>query len=311
MDSILKKAKLSSAGGRPPVAIEITPEGVVAAALPASGSTPVFAFAALPSGAVTPSTEAANLHSAEVVSNAIRSALDEVSPRTRSVSVVLPDILVRVFVIDFDTLPAKPAEAIPVVRFRLRKMVPFDVEHAGLSYQLVSQKQDEYKVLAAIVPGPVLAEYEGAVRAASYEPGAVLSSSLAALDAVESMEAVLTANLSGQVLTTTIANGQDLLLYRTLDLPEDPEQRVAEIQRGIAVAIAYFEDKLQARPRRLHYTGNRRVEEFASWIDDPELAVVELVRRPESGALTSLGTANLAGVAGALSIHGEQAVVSR
>ena len=29
-----------------------------------------------------------------------------------------------------------------MLRFRLRKMVPFDVEHAGLSYQVLSQDKD-------------------------------------------------------------------------------------------------------------------------------------------------------------------------
>jgi len=50
-------------------------------------------------------------------------------------------------------------------------------------------------------------------------------------------------------LTTSITYGQDLLLYRTLDLPEEPSQRLDEVQRGIAVAAAYFEDKVGARPR--------------------------------------------------------------
>ena len=95
----------------------------------------------------------------------------------------------RVFVLDFDSLPAKAAEAVSVVRFRLRKMVPFDVEHAGVSYQVLSQNETECKVLAAVMPGPILAEYEAAVRAAGYEPGAVLPSSLAALEALDSMEA--------------------------------------------------------------------------------------------------------------------------
>ena len=49
----------------------------------------------------------------------------------------------RVFVLDFDSLPAKPAEALPVLRFRLRKMVPFDVEHAGVSYQVLTEKKNE------------------------------------------------------------------------------------------------------------------------------------------------------------------------
>ena len=51
-------------------------------------------------------------------------------------------------------------------------------------------------MLAAVMPGPILAEYEAAVRAAGYEPGAVLPSSLAALETMDSMEAVLAANLS-------------------------------------------------------------------------------------------------------------------
>ena len=134
------------------------------------------------------------------------------------------------------------------------------------------------------MPGPILAEYEAAVRAAGYEPGAVLPSSLAALDAVDSMEAVLAANLSAMAMTTAIANGQDLLLYRTLDLPEDPGQRVAEIQRSIAVAAAYYEDKLGARPRQLHYAGIQKAAEFANALSQspggPELTVVEWAPQP-------------------------------
>ncbi len=95
------------------------------------GSAPVYAFVALPPGALVPGIEGVNLRQPDVLSAAaIRTALDEVSPRKRAVTLVLPDTLVRVFVLDFDSLPAKAAEAIPVLRFRLRKMVPFDVEHA-------------------------------------------------------------------------------------------------------------------------------------------------------------------------------------
>ncbi len=304
-----KIRSVAETGGRPPAAIEITPEGVLAAARPAAdgrrgASEPaqgnVYAFVPLSPGAIVPSIEEPNLRAPEAVTAAIRSALDEISSRTRAVSVVLPDTLVRVFVLDFDSLPTKPSEAIPVVRFRLRKMVPFEVEHAGVSYQVLSQNVSEWKVLAAVVPGPILAEYEAAVRSAGYEPGAVLSSSLAALESLESMESVMAANLSAHAVTTTIATGQELLLYRTLDLPQDPAQRVAEIQRGIAVASAYFEDKLGSRPRTLHYAGVQDPAEFAASIGDPELSVVEWASRPEEGAMTALPQTCFAGVTGAL-----------
>ena len=306
MNSLLSKAKLGTQpAARPPAAVEITPEGVLAAAIPAPGQPPVYAFQPLPPGALLPGIGEPNLRLPDLVAGAIRTALDEVSPRTRAVTLIIPDTVVRVFVLDFDSLPAKPAEAFSVLRFRLRKMVPFDVEHAGLSYQVLVEKKDEVKVLAAVLPGPVLAEYEAAVRAAGYEPGAVLPSSLAALAAVDSLEAVLVANLSPLAITTLISNGQDLLLYRTLDLPDDPALSLDEVRRGVAVAAAYYEDKLGARPLQIHFAGSTGpngdgAQSFALWLDDPELDVVDLAARPATGAVTALGAASIAGVAGAL-----------
>lgn len=301
MRNLLSKAKIGTQpGGRPPVAVEIAPEGVLAAALPGPGQQPVYAFEPLPAGALEPGIVDANIRATDAVAAAIRAALGKVSPRTRSVTVVLPDMSVRVFVLDFDSLPAKAAEALPVLRFRLRKMVPFDVEHAGVSYQVLVEKKNELKALVAVIPGPILLEYEAAVRAAGYEPGAVLPSSLAALAARESMEAMLTASLSGAALTTSITNGQDLLLYRTLDLPANEALRVEEVQRGIAVAAAYFEDKLQVRPRQLYYSGIGGADHFSRWIENAELTVTELAPRPETGAATPLGELSIAAVAGAL-----------
>ena len=288
--------------GRPPVAVELAPEGVLAAALPGKGAAAVLSFAPLAAGAMAPGIEGANVRAPEVVSAAITQALNDVAPKTRHVTVVLPDTAVRVFVLDFDTLPAKAAEAIPVVKFRLRKMVPFEVETAGVSYQVLSATENEYKVLVAVMPGTILAEYEDAVRAAGYEPGAVLPSSLAALGALETDEPVLAACLSGVSLTTSITSGQDLLLYRTLELPADSAQVLAEVQRDIAVAAAYYEDKLGRRARKLHYSGLGSADEFAHWlkVNDPEMAVVDLAPKPVTGAATTLGRVSLAGITGAL-----------
>jgi type IV pilus assembly protein PilM len=307
VNSLLSKAKLGSQpGARPPVAVELSPQGVLAAASPGPGQPPVYAFEPLPEGALIPGIGEPNLRAPEVVANAIRAALGQVAPRTRSITLIVSDIVVRVFVLDFDSLPGKPAEAIPVLRFRLRKMIPFEVEHAGLGYQVLVENKNECRVLAAVLPGPVLAEYETAARQAGFEPGAVLPTSLAALAAIESPEPVLAANLGALALTTSITHGQDLLLYRTLDLPEDPELRLSEVQRGIAVAAAYYEDKVGVRPRLLYYAGvgaggASAAEDFSRWIDNPELSVVDLAPRPETGAATPLGNLlSLAGVVGAL-----------
>jgi type IV pilus assembly protein PilM len=282
--------------------VEIAPDGVLAAALPSAGEAPVYAYVTLPYGALIPGIGEPNIRDAEAVAAAFRSALSQVAPRTRAVTLVLPDTAVRIFVLDFDSLPPRTADVLPVLRFRLRKMVPFDVEKAGVSYQVLSEDKNECRVLIAILPGPILEEYEAVARAAGFEPGAVLPSSLAALAALETSEPALAACLSGASLTTTITNGQDLLLYRTLDLPAEPAQRLAEVQRDIAVAAAYYEDKLATRPRHLYYGGVGGAEDFARWIrlTEGELTVMELAQRPRTGAATPLGNLSFAGIIGAL-----------
>ncbi len=299
MATALSKAQIEAAV-RPAAAVELTAEGVLAAALPGKGAAPVYAFAPLQSGALVPGSQEANLRAPEQVAVALGAALGDVAQRSHAVTLVLPDACVRVFVLDFDSLPPKAADVIPVLRFRLRKMVPFDVEHAGVSYQILTETKTECRALIAVTPGAILTEYEAAVRAAGFEPGAVLPSSLAALAALDTEEPALIACLGPATLTTAITHGQDLLLYRTVELPNDPAQRLGEVQRDIAVAAAYFEDKLGMKAAKLHYAGPRTAEDFARWLNEPDLSVIELAARPSTGAATTLGKLSFAGIAGAL-----------
>jgi hypothetical protein len=286
---------------RPRVAVEVSPDGVVAATQSLADHEPVFAFEPLSPGAIAPGIREANLRNRETVVAGIRSTLEKVIQRNRSVTLILPNAAVRIFVLDFDTLPVAAADVIPVLRFRLRKIVPFDIEDAAVSYQVLSRKDNECRLLITALPVAILDEYESAVREAGFEPGAVLPSSLAALEALDSPDPVLAAFLSGNSLTTSITSERDLLLYRRFDLPDETELRIDELQRGIAVALAYFEDKLAHRPQCLHYAGSEPAEAFAASINEPDLTVVDLAPRPESSKAVPIINASIAGVVGALS----------
>ena len=67
--------------------------------------------------------------------------MEAVALKERQTSVVVPDAAVRVLLLDFDSLPAKAAEALPVVRFRLKKLLPFDADDAVVSYQVMSSEK--------------------------------------------------------------------------------------------------------------------------------------------------------------------------
>ena len=207
-------------GTRPRLAVEIRPEGVVAARSDdAQALLSAAAYSLFAEGIVVPSLKPVNISRRADTVAAVRKALEAVALKERQTTVVLPDAAVRVLLLDFDALPAKASEALPVVRFRLKKLLPFDSDEAVVSYQIMSTQRGLVRVLAVAVPKDVLAEYESVVREAGFEPGAVLPSTLAACAGLTEMEAAtLLVNAGETSITTAIVQGGVLLLHRTVDL---------------------------------------------------------------------------------------------
>src|SRR5215469_4463450 len=103
LDSILSRFKFEwRSTARPPAAVEIAPNGVLAASLAAPGQTPCYAFQALESGVVVPSIDEANQRTPALVTDAVRSAVERVAPSLATVTLVLPDATTRVFLLEFD-----------------------------------------------------------------------------------------------------------------------------------------------------------------------------------------------------------------
>jgi type IV pilus assembly protein PilM len=211
-------------GTRPRLAVEVRAEGVVAArAEDAAALLTSVARADLAEGVVVPGLKVGNIVNRTAVTAALRRVLDGVAgsgrERLRDVTVIVPDAAVRVLFVDFDQLPSKAAEALPVVRFRLKKLLPFDADEAMVSYQVMSTGKDSVKLLAVAMPKAVLEEYESAMLAAGYLPGAVLPSTLAALAGLDEAESpVLVVNAGLGTVTTAIVQAGMLMLHRSVDM---------------------------------------------------------------------------------------------
>ncbi len=234
----------TSLGTRPRLAVEVRSEGVIAArAEDAAALLTAVARGELAEGALAPGLKAGNVVDRAAVVAAVRKALDGVASqgRGRDVTVVVPDAAVRVLLLEFDELPSKAAEALPVVRFRLKKLLPFDVDEAVVSYQVMASAKGSVQVVAVAVPKSVLDEYEGVVTAAGYLPGAVLPSTLAALAGLDETEAsALVVNAGPNGVTTAIVKGGILLLHRSVDMAGD-----AAVERAATVSLVDRENSAQ------------------------------------------------------------------
>jgi type IV pilus assembly protein PilM len=327
-------------GTRPRLACEVRAEGVVAArAEDASAVLEAVARVALGDSVVIPHVRVADAEGngggAAVIGrpalvSAVRAVLEQVSLRGHDVTLVVPDAAARVLLLDFDELPAKASEALPVVRFRLKKLLPFDSDDAAVSYQVMSSSRGMVQVMAVAMPREVLAEYESVVREAGFEPGAVLPSTLAALAGLGDGERpTLVVNASREGVTTAIVKGGLLLLHRTVDLgadargvaesvaqarpgdnsiaaiaarlaaagsqaPVSASAATSEVAQAVSVAAAYFEDTLETAPAVVLAAGTLGADALTEVLDAAEVgpvAVQEVVSSEMLGAgATSAGT---------------------
>jgi type IV pilus assembly protein PilM len=181
----------------------------------------------------------------------------------------------------------------------------FDIDEAAIGYQVMRQTKEQTKVMVTVMPGPVRAEYEGAVRAAGYEPGVVLPATLASLAALNSDQAALVVRRNGLTLTTAITQGDELLLYRTLELPEIESAHQDELARSLSVAEAYYEDTLQSAPSAFYYVGPGGAEGLIHELHSGGTPAEQMPRVVDLvpvgvGALNAMPRGLSAGVIGAL-----------
>lgn len=295
-------AGAKQSGARPRVACEVNASRVIAARA-SDKALEVFTVRHLSPGTVVPGLGGANIQDASGLRTAVRGALAALSGGARDVIAVLPDAAVRVLLLEFEDLPAKQQERDSVIRFRLKKSLPFDVEHAALSCD-VRRSNGTIQVVAAVSPQEVVKEYEAAFRDAGYSPGVVLPSSLAALGLLDGQRPALMLKVDAENITVAATVNQELRLMRTLDNPHGESVPAAELAETVLPSIVFFEDTFGSRIEQIFVTGLASMDEIGPMLHQQTGAQVkELAPKISSGANLSgdrFEPSMMAGVAGAL-----------
>jgi type IV pilus assembly protein PilM len=226
-----------------PVAVEISADRVAVARWGRRGTLAAYAVETLPPGALVPSAVDVNIANALALDAALASAISQIHAKGEDVTLLVPDPVVRVFVQHFEELPRSAQEAEPILRWKLKKSVPFDVEETAISYMRQPARQGGVDVVTALARQRIIREYEGLAEAAGLYPGVVLSSALAAVSLLDGEKATLLARVSGSFLTTAIVRDGVLCGYRCTELPAHGGDVSPQILlEEIFPLVAYFQD---------------------------------------------------------------------
>lgn len=199
-------------------------------------------FAEFQPGTLAASPVEDNLLSTDAITSAIK-RVGGGNKKRRPAAVILPDYAVRVSLLDFDSFPTVPEEQLALVRFRVKKTIPFDIDSATVNYWIQPGTGGKKKadVVAVTVAMEILARYETLFRSAGFQPGEVTTSSLAALELYREPGVAVIVRLSGRIVTViAVAEGR-LKLFRCLALDEVTDEELLGV---LQPTFAYVEDEL-------------------------------------------------------------------
>jgi type IV pilus assembly protein PilM len=239
---------------KPQLACEIAADRVLAARISVPGTVDMCAASELAPGCVVPDMVEANLRDRGRILDSVRKTLDSLSGRSRDVIAVLPDAAIRVVLLDFDSLPAKRDDAEGVVRFRLKKSLPFDVDKAKVSYHSQTSTNG-VRLVAAVALTSVIEEYESVFREAGYSPGVVLPSMLAALGATDADRPTLVVKVDARTIGIAILDKQQLLLFRNLENPRGVTISGEQLADEVYPSIVFFQDTYHLNIERIFVAG--------------------------------------------------------
>jgi type IV pilus assembly protein PilM len=287
---------------KPKLACEIAADRVLAGRVSERGDViEACASVELSPGSLVPDLIETNLKDRERVSQTIREALGIVRGRTHDVIAVLPDTAVRVALLDFESLPANRQEAEGVVRFRLKKSLPFDVEKAKISYD-AQTATNGLRIIAAVALASVIEDYEAAFHEAGYTPGVVLPSMLAALGATAAETPTMVVKVDARTISIAILERQQLLLFRTLENPRGVAITGEQLAEEIYPSIVFFQDTYHLNLEQIFVAGISDSDNALPALNtQTSVPVHELVSASQLGS--SFGAVprwRMAGVAGAL-----------
>jgi len=269
-DMVRRLTRWLEATPHPPIAIEITPEQVAAARFHRSGSLAGSSVANLPPGAVVPSAIETNLLNPSAVKSAVSNICLRLGAKDEDAALILPDPVIRVFVQHFEDFPRSAQEAVPMLRWKLKKSVPFEVDETLLSYMRQAPQADGVDVVTAIARLRIIKEYEGLLDFVGLRPGVVLSSTLAAITLLNDQRPTLLARVSGTSLTTAIVREGVLAGYRCTELPTHAGKITPQmLLEEVFPLAAYYQDTWQEGIQAVRVAGlGNRLPDFVKPLEE-------------------------------------------
>lgn len=244
----------------PPVAVEIDRGRLTLVRVkPKRRARPLleaFRIQAAPEPAAGTSVFKPHLGTPDEMARQARELFEQSGTKPGKLSLILPDNLAKVSIVSLPERPASRKQLGEMLRFKLRRSVPFKLEEAVISSWALPGAGPEFHVLVAVMMRNVVEQYEAAFTAAGARPGLVdlCTPSLFNLARADIAKAVAGGsdaallNCTRSYFTLLIVRADRVVFYRCKTYAggeeADPAGRLAVMARELASSFSYYAEKL-------------------------------------------------------------------
>lgn len=191
----------------------------------------------------------------------VSGAIGRSGGRAERISLVLPDYLARVALLHFEDIPGSRKEMIGMVRWKMKKAVPFKVEEAAVDYEILPGPGPGggHAVLAVLMPLAIVEEHESFFTRQGIRAGLI------------DLSTFCIARLYRPVVDTEVPPGGDFMLinagscflaamifrggvpifYRCKTFgfgqQDDPAGSLKILHREIQASLLYYQERLDGR----------------------------------------------------------------
>lgn len=159
------------------IGVEISQHGVHFALTGGSAASPRverIAEASFALQTVYPSFREENILNAQAFVSGLKSAYNLLLCKTTAVAVSLPDAVSRIMLFDLEGRFKSRAEALDLIRWKLKKSIPLDSTDTQLDYQqLAIRENGDLALLVAIASRKVISQYEDLIVEAGLTPARI------------------------------------------------------------------------------------------------------------------------------------------
>jgi len=240
----------------PPLLVfEVAEDGVTGVRRDGSGKVQARAERPFESGVVEAAATRPNVRQPEVVEAAVQEILESLGSLKRTeTALLLPDASTRLTVVEIESWPTANEERLKLLRERLAKTVPFDMESTRIAYQ-ADRTASGYSVLVAMTPVEIVRQYEEVFDRCGLWPGYVEPSMSAALNLLPEGGMTLLAKLSGTSMTIAAVEQGLVRMIRGVDVALDGYSVMDDMIADLYPTRVFVEDQLDARVEQVALAG--------------------------------------------------------